>query len=72
MSQLKRIDIGFQGGQVLALRAAPDAHDDFVKALTGDAGERWQSLIAEEAEYRIDLTQVVYVRRETDGQRVGF
>jgi hypothetical protein len=66
------MDIGFQGGQVLALRAATEAHEALVKALTDDGGGRWHALQAEESEFRIDLSQVVYVRRETEGQRVGF
>ena len=72
MAQPKRMDIGFQGGQVLTLRAAPEAHEELVKALTDDGAGRWHNLHAEESEFRIDLSQVVYVRRETEGQRVGF
>jgi hypothetical protein len=72
MSQLKRMDVGFQGGQVLSLRAAPEAHEALARALTDDAGARWHELQAEESEYRIDLSQVVYVRRETEGHSVGF
>jgi len=66
------MDIGFQGGQVVALRATPEAHDELVKALTDDGATRWHGLEAEDSQYRIDLAQVVYVRRETEGQRVGF
>lgn len=72
MSQLARMDIGFQGGLVLALRANPDDHEALLKALTDDGGGRWHTLAAEDSEYRIDLSQVVYVRRETEGQPVGF
>jgi len=61
-----RISIGFQGGQVLALRVALK---DLNKAL-GTAG--WHELESEEGPVRLDLAQVLYVRSESDELRVGF
>ena len=71
-SEVKRIDVGFQGGQVLALRATEEAYDELVKALDGDGRGRWHTLKTQDSEVLIDLPQVVYVRRDTEEHRVGF
>ena len=71
MSDSRRIDVGFQGGQVLAIRADKDALDALMKALEEQSG-RWHTLEAQESSVLIDLSQVVYVQRETGNQRVGF
>ena len=72
MSDARRIDIGFQGGQVLAIRADKDAVDALMKALEEDRSGRWHTLEAQESSVLIDLSQVVYLQRETGNQRVGF
>jgi hypothetical protein len=64
-----RISIGFQGGQVLALRVTDGELKALNKAL-GEAG--WHELESEEGAVRLDLAQVLYVRSESDEQRVGF
>ena len=43
-----------------------------VKALGDDNAERWQTLKTDDSEILIDLSQVVYVRRESGDQKVGF
>ena len=70
--EIKRIDIGFSGGQVLPLRASVDAYDRLVKALGGEAKDRWHVLRTEDSEVLIDLPQVVYVRRDAEEHKVGF
>ncbi|HEX4837864.1 MAG TPA: hypothetical protein VFV03_05005 [Solirubrobacteraceae bacterium] len=65
----RRVSVGFQGGQVLALRIT----DEQLKALNkslGDGG--WHELETEDGPVRVHLGQVVYVRREDSDQRVGF
>jgi hypothetical protein len=69
--EVMRIDVGFQGGQVLPLRATKEAYDGLVKALDS-GGERWHRLETQDSEILIDLPQVVYVRRDTEEHRVGF
>jgi hypothetical protein len=71
-AEVMRIDVGFQGGQVLPLRATKDAYEGLVKALDGDGGGRWHRLETQDSEILIDLPQVVYVRRDTEEHRVGF
>jgi hypothetical protein len=65
----QQISIGFQGGQVLALRVSEDQLKALYKALS-DKG--WHELSSEEGPVRLDLGQVVYVRSESDDLRVGF
>lgn len=64
--------MGFQGGQVLAIRADAAALEGLVKALQDDKSGRWHTLETQESSVLIDLSQVVYVQRETGDQRVGF
>ena len=68
----RRIDIGFQGGQVLPVRVSQEAHDAFKKALTDSGSERWFALETQDSDVHIDLSQVVYVRLDTEEHRVGF
>jgi hypothetical protein len=68
-SRPKHISIGFQGGQVLALRVGEEHLKALHKAL---GGEGWHELDSEEGPVRLDLGQIVYVRSESDDLRVGF
>lgn len=65
----KQVSVGFQGGQVLALRVSEDQLKALHKSL-GSSG--WHELETEDGPVRLDLAQVVYVRAEADDQRVGF
>jgi hypothetical protein len=65
----QQISIGFQGGQVLALRVT----DEQLKALQKVLGDNgWHELGSDEGPVRLDLGQVVYVRSESSDLRVGF
>jgi hypothetical protein len=68
-SPTRRIGIGFQGGQVLALRVTDEQLAALNEAL-GSGG--WHEVDSEEGPVRLDLAQVVYVRSESDELRVGF
>jgi len=67
-----RTDIGFQGGQVLSLRTADDAYGKLIDALADDGSARWHTLDVEDEQLQLDLSQIVYVRRETGNRAVGF
>jgi hypothetical protein len=71
-AEVRRADIGFQGGQVLAVRLSPDSYDSLHSALSNDSAGRWHELKTADSDIAIDLSQVVYVRVETEEQRVGF
>jgi hypothetical protein len=68
----KRIDIGFQGGQVLPARVKRSSFDGLRNALSDERAERWFELETQDSKIAIDLSQVVYIRIDTDEQRVGF
>ena len=68
-SSARRISIGFQGGQVLALRVTDKELDGLYAAL-GEGG--WHELQSEDGPVRIYLGQVVYVSAESDDLQVGF
>jgi hypothetical protein len=65
-----RVDIGFTGGQVLALRLEKATFEALRKAVEGD--KRFYDLDAGDSNVTLDLSQVVYVRVETEDHRVGF
>jgi len=72
MGDAKRIDVGFHGGQMLAIRAGAEALEKLLKALEDDHSGRWHTLETDESSVLIDLSQVVYVQRESGAQKVGF
>ena len=65
-----KVDVGFTGGQVLALRIEPEHFDSLRKAVEGDT--RFYDLDAGDSNVTLDLSQVVYLRVETEDHRVGF
>ena len=69
MASSSRLSIGFQGGQVLAVRLSEQQLKELEKAL-GSQG--WHEILSEDGPVRIDLGQVVYVTSETEEPRVGF
>ncbi|HYH57768.1 MAG TPA: hypothetical protein VD790_00920 [Thermoleophilaceae bacterium] len=65
-----KVDIGFTGGQVLALRVEKEVFDTLRKAVEGE--QRFYDLDAGDSTVTLDLSQVVYLRVETEDHRVGF
>jgi hypothetical protein len=66
----RRVDIGFQGGHSVTVRVTQDNYDALRQAL--EDGGRWHSLVTEDSDVVIDLSQVVFVRLDTEQHRVGF
>lgn len=69
MASSSRLSIGFQGGQVLAVRLSEQQLKSLEQAL-GSQG--WHEIQSEDGPVRLDLGQVVYVTADTDEPRVGF
>ena len=67
-----RVDVGFQGGQSLAVRVADEPLQGLRDALANEGSARWHELKTEDSDVSLDLSQVVYVRVETEEHRVGF
>ena len=57
---------------MLAIRAGAEALEKLLKALEDDNSGRWHTLETEDSSVLIDLSQVVYVQRESGNQKVGF
>jgi hypothetical protein len=67
----KRVDVGFSGGQVLSLRMSDEAYGALTQEVrSGSQG--WHELEADDSNVSVNLGQVVYVRLDTEQQRVGF
>ena len=69
MAELRSMDVGFAGGPVLAVRATEESYEALVEALGNDGAERWQTVTTDDSEI---LSKVVYIRRESGDQKVGF
>jgi hypothetical protein len=65
----QKISIGFNGGQVLSARVAPNELTRLREAL-GKSG--WHELTAEDGTVALDLTHVDYVLVDHEEHRVGF
>ncbi len=68
----RRAAIGFQGGQVLSLRVSETELADLRGALANGKGAGWREVEAADGAVILDLSQVVYLRVESDEGRVGF
>jgi hypothetical protein len=66
-----RIEIGFDGGQVMGALVPTGTADEFERAL-GQGSDGAFPLEAEDGRYTVSLKRVVYVKRFTREARVGF
>jgi len=67
----KRIALGFHAGGALSLRMAPDKLDQLRGLLTsGESGFR--EIDTADGAVLVNLGQVIYLRIESDEQRIGF
>jgi hypothetical protein len=76
-SERVRIEIAFDGGQIMSALVAVSSADALEQALgaadlRAGAGEAALSLEAEDGRYTIALQRVVYVKRFLRESRVGF
>jgi hypothetical protein len=67
----RRAAVGFQGGQVLALRL-PETQLAELRSALREGRERWREVEGTDGAVLVDLGQVVYLRVESDEHRVGF
>jgi hypothetical protein len=65
-----RVEIGFSGGQVVAVRISDEKLKDLRKAL--DKAEGWSDLETEDGTVALDLREVVFVRGAPGEHRIGF
>jgi hypothetical protein len=67
----RKAAVGFQGGQVLALRLSESQLNE-LRTVMRDGRERWHEVEAADGAVVVDVGQVVYLRVESDEHRVGF
>ena len=72
-----RIEIAFDGGQIMGALVTPESADALEQALgsadlRAGTGEAALALDAEDGRYTIALQRVVYVKRFARDSRVGF
>jgi hypothetical protein len=68
-SGMRRISVGFEGGQVLSMRV----DEKQWKALEGALGSAgWHDVESEDGPVRVNLSQVAYVSADSSEPRVGF
>ncbi len=67
----QRISIGFHASPPLALRVEDDQLKGFQKALAA-SDDGWHELDSEDGKVTLKLEHVLWVRVESNEQRVGF
>jgi hypothetical protein len=65
-----RLDIAFEGGQIVGGNVSEEQADGFREALAGD--EAVFDLETEDGTYVVALRKVVYVRRTSREMHIGF
>ena len=66
-----RIEIGFDGGQIMGAYVELSAADELEQAL-GDGRDGSLAMEAEDGRYTVALSRVVYLKRFSREGRVGF
>ena len=72
MAEHVRIEVGFDGGQVMSAFVEETTADELEQALSGGAPDGAMKLEAEDGRYTLTLSRVVYVKRFSREGRVGF
>jgi hypothetical protein len=70
-TQRVRIEIGFDGGQVMSAYVEPGTADELEQSLEGGAAASFQ-VEAEDGRYTVAIPRIVYVKRFSREGRVGF
>ena len=69
-SRPERMEIGFDGGQVIAVRLTTDQLNELRRSL--DAGGGWYDVSTEDGDLALDLRKVVFLRTKSADHRIGF
>ncbi len=68
--ELRRVEVGFAGGQAILMRLEEKAYDQLRRAVQD--GKRWYEVDSLDGLIALDLGQVVYMKLEAAEHRVGF
>lgn len=66
----RRVEIGFDGGQVVSVRLDGDGLAQLRKTVEGGGG--WHDLETEEGTFALDLAKIVFVRAAGGSHSIGF
>lgn len=69
MADVRRIEIGFGGGQVMSVRIDGEALGGLRESLGKDG---WHNLESEDGPVSLDLSEVVFVREAAGPHSIGF
>lgn len=69
-AEAKRIEIGFDGGQVISVRLTDERLGELRSAVGGDGG--WHDLETADGSLALDLGKVAFVRGSGGGGSIGF
>lgn len=67
---LKRVEVGFSGGQTIVMRLSDKAYDDLRRAVQSRDG--WYEVDSADGVVAIHVGQVVFVKSDSGEHRVGF
>jgi hypothetical protein len=70
MPDMKRIEVGFAGGQVMSARVTNDALQTLREAV--QRGHGWHDLEAEDGPVTLNTEKVVFVRTAAAAHTIGF
>jgi hypothetical protein len=68
--EMKRVEVGFGGGQVMTVRVTEKTLRELRGAV--DGGKGWHDLSTEDGSVALDLAKVVFVRTTGAPHTIGF
>jgi len=69
MADTQKVEIGFEGGQVVAVRLTDDALKDLRKQVEKGG---WHDIETEDGTLSVYVGKVAFLRIESGAQKVGF
>jgi hypothetical protein len=69
--EMRRVEVGFNGGQVILMRLNERAHDQLRRAVQ-EGKQRWYEVETIDGIVGLDLGQISFLKLETAEHRVGF
>jgi len=68
--EVRRVEVGFSGGQVILMRLPEKAYEQLRRA--AQDGKSWYDVETADGVVAVNLDQVVFVKLESSEHRVGF
>jgi hypothetical protein len=68
--EARQVEIGFSGGQTIAVRVSHKTYENLRKSVQGGSG--WYELESSDGLVALNLAQVLFVRLDTGEHKVGF